>query len=423
MSLVLGIDVGTSGVRTAVLSADGQLISFASEAHKEQLNPEKIDASRWWEAVMACLQKQIITLRETGFDPVQITRLAVDGTSGTMVLVDEGLVPVTPALMYNSAGFEAESSIIAKFGPKSHITQGLNSALARAMRLQSYDSLLCGRHLVHQADYIAAKLAGHMVPSDDNNALKTGYDPSAMLWPDWIGQTGFNTDYLPQVERPGTEIATISPDIAAQLGLSKTLRIHAGTTDSIAAYLACAAPTPGVAITSIGTTLVIKVMSPKRIDDTASGLYSHRLGAGWLVGGASNTGGGVLRHFFSDDQLARLSKSIDPTVSSNLDYYPLLKPGERFPINDVNLEPRMAPRPRDDVAFLHGLFEGIARIEGRCYAKIEEAGGKAPHQIFTAGGAAKNHAFTEIRARHLMVKPTAAPHTDAAIGAAKLSML
>lgn len=63
------------------------------------------------------------------------------------------------------------------------------------------------------------------------------------------------------------------------------------------------------------------------------------------AGGASNTGGAVLKAHFTDDQLKELSQHIDPEKPSGLDYYPLLKAGERFPINDPFLEPRLTPRP------------------------------------------------------------------------------
>lgn len=37
-----------------------------------------------------------------------------------------------------------------------------------------------------------------------------------------------------------------------------------------------------------------------------------------------------------------------------LDYYPLTKPGERFPVNDPAMQPRLTPRPEDDARFLQG---------------------------------------------------------------------
>ena len=90
----------------------------------------------------------------------------------------------------------------------------------------------------------------------------------------------------------------------------------------------------------MGSTLAIKLMSTTRIDDARFGVYSHRLDDTWLVGGASNTGGAVLRQLFSDEQLEELSKEINPMEASTLDYYPLPAEGERFPIAD----PKMAPR-------------------------------------------------------------------------------
>lgn len=85
------------------------------------------------------------------------------------------------------------------------------------------------------------------------------------------------------------------------------------------------------AVTSLGSTLAIKLLSEARVDDARYGLYSHRLGDAWLVGGASNTGGAVLRRHFSDAQLQELTGHLDASQPTGLDYYPLLSPGERFP--------------------------------------------------------------------------------------------
>jgi hypothetical protein len=46
----------------------------------------------------------------------------------------------------------------------------------------------------------------------------------------------------------------------------------------------------------------------------------------------------------------------------------------------------MTPRPTDDAAFLHGLFQGIARTERECYGVMAAHGAKMPTQILTAGG-------------------------------------
>lgn len=414
--LSLGIDLGTSGIRSAVLDAAGRVLSSA-RAEYGRLDPARINATAWWSGVSACLMAQVDTLRKTGLDPQDIQRIGVDGTSGSMVLTDAKLRPVSRALMYNTRGFDAEAKRIATLAPDPHITRGSNSALARALALhaEAPDAV----HLLHQADFITAKLLGRGGYSDYNNALKIGFDPDMDHWPEWIGHLGLDP-ILPTVLSSGAEIDTIDRSIAAHFDLSTDVVIHAGTTDSIAAFLAAAPMKIGAAVTSLGTTLAVKILSNVRVDDPEIGLYSHRLGKGWLVGGASNTGGGVLRHFFDDAELVRLSSKIDPEKESYLDYYPLIEPGERFPINDPSLQPRLTPRPHDNVAFLNGLLEGIARIEHRCYDEIAARGAPYPYPLLTAGGGAKNEIWTAIRARRLGIPIKQSEHSEASIGVARL---
>lgn len=417
--LSLGIDIGTSGIRTAVLEADGSVLSMARAAHAPQ-DPDRIDASAWWRAVTDCIATQGAALAELGRDLSEVTRIGVDGTSGSMVLTDARLRPVTRALMYNSAGFDAEAAQIARHAPDAHITRGSNSALARAMRLQAEDGARDAVHLLHQADFIGAMLTGQGGWSDHNNALKLGFDPETETWPEWFDAAGLRVNLLPRPFAVGAPVAEIDAHVAATLGLSATAQIHAGTTDSIAAFLAAAPLEEGAAVTSLGTTLAIKAVSATRIDDPDVGLYSHRLGDLWLAGGASNTGGGVLAAHFTGDQLATLSARIDAATPSPLDYYPLLNPGERFPINDPDYLPRMTPQPDDPAEFLHGLLDSIARIEKQCYEAIVARGGTFPTALFTAGGGAANDTWTAIRARVLGIAPRTALHTEAAIGTARL---
>ncbi|NRB04795.1 MAG: FGGY-family carbohydrate kinase [Rhodobacteraceae bacterium] len=417
MSLALGIDIGTSGVRSAVIDPDGRIIAMARASHLAQ-DPANIDATLWWTAVETCLTRQIEALREAGQNPADIAGLAVDGTSGSMVLTDANLRPVTRALMYNSKGFDTEAARIAKVAPKTHITQGSNSALARAMHLTS-ETRGPAHHLLHQADYITAKLLGYGGYSDHNNALKTGFDPETEQWPDWTSAV-FDPHLLPKVMPVGANLGTMCGAVSQKFGFDNSVRVHAGTTDSIAAFLACAPMERGTAVTSLGSTLAIKILSETRIDDPRIGLYSHRLGNMWLVGGASNTGGAVLAHFFSPDEIAHLSAEIDPHTPSGLDYYPLLEPGERFPVNDPALAPRLSPRPESDAQFLHGIFEGIAQIEALSYREIEARGGPKPHQLFGAGGGSTNKTFAAIRHRALGLEPKSSEHSEAAIGATKL---
>ncbi len=417
--LALGLDLGTSGVRSAVVDAAGDVLSMARAGYGGA--DDGRDPACWWRAVTDCLHAQVEALAEQNFAPADICRIAVDGTSGTLVLTDATLNPVTRALMYNDGGFDAEASQIARFAPDPHITRGSASALARAMHLVSEDQDRQAAHLLHQADFIAAKLRGGGAVSDVNNALKTGCDPALGIWPDWIGEL-LPSQLLPDLVLPGAAIGPMSADVSASFGLARQVIVHAGTTDSIAAFLAAAPAKPGAAVTSIGTTLAVKLFSPIRIDAPEMGLYAHRLGDGWLLGGASNTGGGVLRAHFSDAELETLSEQIDPSRPSGLDYYPLLKPGERFPVNDPDLQPRLTPRPADDASFLHGVFEGIAHIEKRAYDSLNARGAQHPQLVLTAGGASRNPTLTQVRQRILGRPVQPAAEAEAAVGTAKLAL-
>lgn len=177
--------------------------------------------------------------------------------------------------------------------------------------------------------------------------------------------------------------------------------VLAGTTNSTAAVVAAGALIPGDAVTCLGSTLVLKIIGQDPIAAPRYGVYSHRFGTRWLIGGASNSGGAVLRRYFDDGEIRRLSATLDPDRPIGLDYYPLPAPSERFPTHDPALQPRLGPRPADDGRFLQGLLEGIARIETAGYRFLHRLGAPPPNRVLTTGGGAENAGWSEIRKRYL----------------------
>ncbi len=406
MTLALGIDVGTGGIRTAVLNEAGMTVAETEAAH----DGDRRAPTTWHRA----LQSALAQLAEV-IDVGEIDAVSVDGTSGTVLGLDREGAPVGTALMYNDAVDDpAISAAIAAVAPRESAAHGASSALARAIALQSRVGVT---HIVHQADWVASLLAGHPVPSDESNALKTGYDPVQRCWPEWIRQTPLRLT-LPEVVPAGAEAAVCSGDFSLPEGAA----IVAGVTDGCASFLATGAALPGEGVTALGTTLTIKLLSDRPVFAPEYGIYSHRIGDRWLAGGASNTGGGVLAGFFDADTLASLSGRIDPMRDSGLDYYPLSKPGERFPVNDPDHPPRLSPRPEDDAMFLHGLLEGIGRIEAMGYGRLAELGAPELTSIRTVGGGSRNEVWTRMRGRLLGVSPAPAASTSAAAGVARLAL-
>jgi sugar (pentulose or hexulose) kinase len=313
---------------------------------------------------------------------------------------------------------------VARAAPPGSAARGASSPLARALAWRNLKGLA---HLQHEADWLAGRLSGRLGLSDWNNALKTGYDPAIPGWPAWLYALDLDPALLPEVQPPGQTIGPISPPVARMLGLPATVRIVAGTTDGCAAFLATGAAEEGDGVTSLGTTVTLKLLSPHPVLAPAYGIYSHRIGALWLPGGASNTGGGALAKYFSPAQLPALSARIDPSIVSDLDYYPLPSAGERFPIADPALPPRETPRPDDDTAFLHGMLESIARIEAAGYRRLADLGAPLVRRVFTVGGGARNPAWTAIRTRVLGealpgVELRAPRALEAAVGTAGLAL-
>jgi sugar (pentulose or hexulose) kinase len=345
--------------------------------------------------------------------------IAVDGTSGTIVFLNDSGQPMRQASLYNDAAPEAAIRAVAAVAPAGSAAVGAASPLAKLLAMQDVPGTA---RLLHQADWIGAQLGAPLGISDENNALKTGYDPVARRWPEWLRDLGIRVALLPAVVEPGTVIGTLAPALATRFGLPADVVIAAGTTDGCAAFLATGADTIGEAVSSLGSTLTLKQLSDRPIFAPEYGVYSHRLDERWLIGGASNSGGAALARYFTPDALVALSAGIDPTLPSGLDYYPLPGPGERFPYADPRWAPRETPRPADDVRFLQGLLEGIAKIEALGYQRLADLGGPALATVRTTGSGARNTAWTMIRRRALGVELLSARSEEAAMGAASLAL-
>ncbi|OUL33087.1 carbohydrate kinase [Nostoc sp. T09] len=411
MDLFLGIDFGTSGARATVINDEACIQS-------QMKYPWEISAG-WvdiWQTTLFTLLASI---------PEQLRRkikaIAINGTSSTVLLVDAAGKPIDAPLLYNDPRGSVMLEQLKSIAPENHTVVSATSSLAKLLWMSQLPSFSKARYFLHQADWLAFLLHGHLGISDYHNALKLGYDVENLKYPQWLENLQIPIQ-LPEVLPPGKPIGELRPEIAANFGFSDDCLVCAGTTDSIAAFLASGAKSPGEAVTSLGSTLVLKLLSRTRIEDTRYGIYSHRLGDLWLTGGASNTGGAVLRQYFTDPELESLSGEIDATTASPLDYYPLLKAGDRFPINDPNLPPRLEPRPDNSVEFLHGLLESIARIEARGYELLQQMGADQLKRVYTAGGGAANNTWTTIRGRYLKVPVVSSVNTEAAYGTALLAM-
>jgi len=421
MSIVyVGIDIGTSACRTCAVDTGTNRVASSRvelpQAKRATGGGVEQDPGVWWQALQDALEA--LSDRLGGR---RIARIAVDGTSATLLLCSPDGTPLTPGLMYNDSRAVEAAGLVARYAPPDSAARGAASSLAKCLHLR--DSVAGQPWLaLHQADWLTGQLTGEFGCSDENNALKLGYDVERRGWPDWLGKLQLAPPQLPRVVAPGTVIGTLRASLAQRWGCSETVEIVAGTTDSTAGFIAAGACSTGMAVTALGSTLVLKVLSERPVFAAEYGIYSHRLGERWLVGGASNTGGAVLQQLFSACDIKRFTRLLQPATPTGLDYYPLPAAGERFPVQDPGLAPRLQPRPASDARFFQGILESLAVIEQRGYRLLAELGAPYPSQVLTVGGGAANPGWQQIRAARLQVPVSRAAHQEAAYGAALLAL-
>ncbi|MAV82390.1 MAG: carbohydrate kinase [Pelagibacteraceae bacterium] len=417
--MFLGIDFGTSGVRASVINKDKKEIYNCQVPIPLPLEKNNIisqDPYIWWNAFI-----ELSNNLKKNFDIQSINKISVNGTSGTVLLTDFVGMPLSNAIMYNDTSSINEGKLVEKISDNHPIVSSSSNALVRALKIikdkkkdiQSYK-------ILHQADWIAGKIINEFIYSDDNNSLKLGYDCVNKKWPDWIAKLPINQESLPKILSPGTTLNFLQNKELLDLGFNKKTQVVAGTTDSIAAFLATGANKIGQAVTSIGSSLVVKYISKKPIFNKDYGIYSHKLGSKWLAGGASNVGGNILKHLF-EDKIESLSRQVNPSKLTGMDYYPLFKTGERFPYNDPNKKAILEPRPDSEIIFFQAILEGISNVEKLCYSRLKEIGGDYPNEIFTVGGGSNNDNWNKIRSKILDIKLVTPLSTQASFGSALIA--
>ncbi len=501
----IGFDLGTSGARISIIEPvelptnTGSTTSTTKEQQQQfhQLHSESILYSNYdhpnsWISTIQSL------LQNTPQHLLQSTKaICVSGTSASCLISNSvtGEVRRKPKMYDYDITHESSSSkgdskydydscqktldLIDKYVPKDHVTRGSTSTLSKLLHYHYCEPLLENDVLVHQSEYVAntiflsgidettccndddfdTKKAPHRVyVSDWHNALKLGYDVRTLNYPSWLmdclNEVKLNPKLLPNVVAPGEIIGTISSNVSKQFGIHPDAVVVGGTTDSNAAFVAATTggdgsmPTYGTAVTSLGSTLAIKMLSRSYVENSSQGVYSHRFpifGARrnenksndddelWLVGGASNVGCAILRQEkFSNEELISLSQDMDVHIDSPLLYYPLTKRGERFPIANGSKEPIMSPKPESRAEYLKAILQGIALVEKQGFEVLGSLGADPsyPDVVSTCGGGSKNDAWIQMRQRILKervdgsiadVKVIRASNSEASFGAAVLA--
>lgn len=423
----LGLDLGTQSARCVAVDGTGTLLGAASHpltGHRTGVRHEQ-DPEQWWQALTAACRKAL-----AGLDTRRVRALAVDATSGTILLADAAGTPLTPGLMYDDGRATGQTAAVNAAGETvwrelGYRTMQPSWALPKLRHLLEHEPAATrpGTRLLHQADLITWRLAGHQVPSDAGHALKTGYHLVDERWPHAVMDAlGVPQAMLPQVVRPGSVLGTVCAAAADATGIPAGTTLVAGMTDGCAAQIGAGALTPGAWNSVLGTTLVLKGASSHLVRDPAGVVYCHRGPAGtWLPGGASSSGAGVLARRFPGADLARLTRQ---AAAEDLDAvaYPLDSAGgERFPFRAPGAVPFLLGDAPTPAAEFHAYLLGTACLERLCFDYLDHLGAPTGGPLTLTGGGTRNPYWNQLRA-DVLGRPVRLPaQAESALGMAVLA--
>lgn len=407
---VIGIDVGTGGVRALAVSDQGEVVAAASvpfDAATLTTQPDRHEQQpeAWWAALCGATTQLAAKLDGAKIGPGELAGVAVDGTSGTVVALGADGRPLRPGVMYNDprAALEAEElnraagDFCRKLGYQFNASYGL----AKIAWIQRHEPETFRRtaHFVHQADYVAGRLVDNPKVSDYSNALKTGYDLVEECWPAWIDQVLDPGNRLPHVFAPGTRLGVVSAGASDQTGLPEGLPVLAGATDGTAAFLASGARRPGDYNTTLGTTLVFKGISRSICRHPDGLIYCHKLPGGlWLPGAASNTGTEWISQRYPDGYPHALDAEAFQLLPCETLAYPLARQGERFPFLAAHAAGFCLP-PTDRGATYHAAcLQGTAFVERLAYEVLDSVVSAKGGDIYATGGGGRNDLWLQCRA-------------------------
>lgn len=400
---LLGIDVGTTGVRAGVLDGDGRVLAEASEGWKHdapRAGWAEADAETWWSAVARACRS---VAERVGAE--RIDAVGVVGQAPTAVLVDASCRPLRPAILWLDVRASEEARALdAALGPGRAEAIGGNRMHpyflgpklawlgAHEPRVLEDAALVLQSHA-----FVAMRLTGRAA-CDASTAMLCAplFDVRSGAWSEEAARVaGVPARLLPPVVRAHEVLGGVTAEASAATGLREGTPVVAGGGDFAACALGAGVVEEGEACLMLGTAgnLLLPMRDP-RFD--ARLLNSHHVGAdGWLVL-AGTLCGAVLEWFrgafakgASWEELESEAAAV-PVGADGVVMLPYLH-GERTPVWDEH-----ARGVFSGLALHHGrghlyraLLEGIA-LSFRHSLSVAEEQGVRLREVVATNGAGKS---------------------------------
>ncbi|MFX1520154.1 MAG: FGGY family carbohydrate kinase [Promethearchaeota archaeon] len=383
---LIGIELGTSGLRVAVYDINGTILDAKEAEIKEQTTKE------WLDTLIKIFPIEM--LKEI---PASKKILTVDATSGTMILVNKYGEPLFSPLMYYEKAkeetvdklYELESiQDLIKRGQKITTTSPLpkiiESKQANPQAFQNVEWIVPSTTWLLYKLYTAKNKAWTDIQTDWTNSLKLGADITKTR-PEWFmsifEDAKIASELFPQIVPPGTPIGTAESELADKLGILNST-ICQGMTDGTAGALAMGLVRPNDTGINAGSTIVPKVVVEKTKLKVHPAIYYHRHPIqGYLAGAATGAAGAFFSWFVKTIIGLPLQEAIPLAEKHGKpeDECLFFPQGDRSPFDDpqmgaafLNMWPNDKAPQEARGNLIRGLITGMAFMESIYISLFEE---------------------------------------------------
>ena len=435
--MFIGIDIGTTSVKSVLVDEAGDLVGSATAAltvSRPHPGWSEQDPSAWWDAVAATMD------RLHAAHPDAMTRVEGIGLSGQMhgatLLGADGRV-LRPAILWNDGRSAAECREIEAACPEARALTG-NIAMPGFtapkllwVRRHEPDIFAQIEKVLLPKDYVRFHLTGGFV-SDMSDAAGTYWlDVARRDWADpLLAATGLDRSHMPTLAEGTDPTGTLKPELCRRWGIARAPVVAGGAGDNAASACGIGAVTPGSAFLSLGTSGVLFVSNATFAPNTAGAVHTfcHALPNTWHQMGV------ILSATDSLNWLSRVLETSAPTLADSLGgavtapspamFLPYLS-GERTPWNDADARGVFVglSQSTDRGALAQAVLEGVAFAFRDCLRVLGDAGTEVT-RAFAVGGGANSRLWLQIMAS-VLDRPLdlgAEADVGASLGAARLGM-
>lgn len=442
---LLGIDLGTSSVKAALVSEAGSMLSRGSAEYailRPQTGHSEQEPEAWWRAVCDAVHSALGAVEPA----VEVAAVGLSGQMHGTVLLGDGGEPLSPAIIWPDQRSAAQVEEIAQALGLEKLTELTGSPVATGFQAATLLWLKQERPELWQKigkvllpkDYIRWRLTGQFAtdPSDGSGTLLL--DVRRRDWaPELLSLLELDCAQLPGVQPARAAAGALRAEAAAELGLEAGIPVVTGAADTACSALGAGAIDPGLLLLTLssGGQLLqpigeVCVDIKGRIHTFCSALEPVD-GPGWYQMGAILSAGLALSWLRNEvfavggeDAYERMSAwaSESPPGAHGLLFLPYLA-GERTPHMDPHARGMFlgltAQHGRGHL--VRAVMEGVTLACYDAYGVLAELGA-SPEGIILAGGGARSAEWRQIVADvfGLPVHPLAVAE-QSALGAAILA--